>query len=103
MFIYATRIKNVFILRRLLYLTMSQSAISSVISTVESFLTTLVSGVASFISSAIAELVNYAPQIVDIAVLGFIVSGIGYAIYAIVQKVPFVNNIFNMLGKLVGL
>lgn len=87
----------------LLYLAMSQSAIGSVITTVENFLSSLVTAVSSFITTAVNELVNYAPQIVDIAVLGFIVAGVGYAIYTIVQKVPFVNNIFNMLGRLIGL
>ena len=62
-------------------------------------LTDVFDGVANFVEAGIQELVNYAPTIVDISVIGAVALGVGYAFRNVLKNVPFVNSIFNLLSK----
>ncbi len=79
---------------------MSQTAISTLLGSIENLLVDVINGVASFVEAGIQELVNYAPTIVDIAIIGVVAVGIGYAFRQALANVPFVGSLINALGRL---
>ncbi len=79
---------------------MSQSTISTLLGSIENLLVDVFNGVANFIEAGIQELVNYAPTIVDIAIIGAVAVGIGYAFRQALVNVPFIGGIVNALGRL---
>jgi len=79
---------------------MSASAISSLIGSLEGFLVDVFDSVGDFVESAIAELVNYAPTLVDIAVIGTVAVGLGYAFRSALVNIPFIGPLITGLGKI---
>lgn len=78
----------------------STSPISSLINTIEDTLVSVITGVSSFITAGINELVNYAPTLVDIAVIGAVSVGLAYAFRSVLTDIPFVNSITSALGRI---
>ena len=79
---------------------MSANVFSQLISGIETFFTDLLTDLEDFMTSAFNELVNYAPQIVDIALIGVIAGGITYALRNVITGLPFIGSLINGLGRL---
>jgi len=79
---------------------MSANVFSQLISGIETFFTDLLTDLEDFITSAFEELVNYAPQIVDIALIGVIAGGITYALRNVITGLPFMGPLISGLGRL---
>lgn len=79
---------------------MSQSAIGNLITSVEGFFSTLVTGIGNILTSAVNEVVNYAPTLVDIGIIGAVAVGLGYALRSFVKEIPFVSSLLSGLGRL---
>ena len=79
---------------------MSANIFSQLITGIEAFFSDLLTDLEDFITSAFNELVSYAPQIVDIALIGVIAGGIVYALRNVITGLPFIGSIVNGLGRL---
>ena len=79
---------------------MSANIFSQLISGIEEFFTDLLTDLEDFTTSAFEELVKYAPQVIDIALIGVIAGGITYALRNVITGLPFMGPLISGLGRL---